>query len=118
MKEMKEIMPIGFNLMVEPYVTNPYMSNETKGGLKLSDGEFFNPDSGEKDKLKQDLICAKVIEVGHKCEFVKEGDEVIFDVRVSKPIPFMNKGFLLTNEPNILCVINENLKERRDGAGS
>lgn len=106
-----EIMPVGYGILIQPYVENPY--REDKNSLLLSpDGEFINPDSGLKDKLNEDIVCGKVLEVGKKVEFVKEGDEVFFDIRTCRPIPFMGKGFLLTHEQGILCVLNSDLKTR------
>ena len=111
-----EIMPVGMGVLVQPYAENPYLNDKT--GILLSpDGDFINPDSGLKDKLEEHVICGKVLEVGHKVEYVKEGDEVFFDVRTCRPIPFMNKGFLLTHEQGILCVLNNGLKDRMRHGG-
>lgn len=112
MKMKTEIMPIGFNLMVLPYESNPYMKNETEEGFKTTDGEFLNEDSGEKDIMKQDFMCGQVIEVGHKCEIVKAGDDVIYHVATTRPVPFKDMGFLLVAEQNLITVLGENLKER------
>lgn len=112
MMENKEIKPVGFNVLVQPYNENPYMNYVSEGGLQLTNGEFQNPDNGEVEKMKSDICCGLVIEVGAKCTEVKVGDEVFFDIRTSRPIPFMNKGFLLTHEPGLICIIAENLQER------
>lgn len=108
----KEIMPLRTNLFVQPYLENPYREQRSSGGLQLTDGEFHNPDSGEIDKLNEDIVCGLVLEVGPECKYVRAGDEVFFNIRAAVPIPFMGKGFLLTHEQNLFCVINENLKER------
>lgn len=111
MTMQKEIMPVGQNLMVQPYDVNPYMANKTEEGFK-TDGSFINEDSGDKDQMTQDVICGKVVEVGHKCELVEEGDDIIFHIATSRPVPFMDKGFLLVPESNVFAVIGEGLKER------
>jgi len=112
MKMEKEIMPIGMNILIQPYLENPYLQNVTEGGLQLSNGEFSNPDNGELEKLKQEICCGLVLEVGSKCVDVRVGDEVFYDVRTTRPIPFMGKGFLLGHEPGVLSIINTNLQER------
>lgn len=112
--ETLEILPIGQNLIILPYPTNPYVQQLSKGGLILNGytGQFLNPDSGENDKLNLGIGCAKVIEVGPACKYVKNGDDIFYDTRVIKPVPFMNCGYYLTNEPNITAVINEGLTTR------
>lgn len=112
MEKKTEIMPIGFNIMVLPYEENPYMKNKTEEGFITTNGEFLNEDSGERDKMKQDFTCGQVIEVGHKCEVVKPGDDVIYHVGTSRPVPFKDMGFILVVEQNLISVIGENLKER------
>jgi co-chaperonin GroES (HSP10) len=108
----KEIMPLGLNVFVQPYLENPYKQVISKGGLQLTNGEFQNQDSGEVEKLTADICCGLVLEVGKDCKEVKVGDEVFFSLGRALPIPFMGKGFMLTHEPGLLCIINEGLKER------
>jgi len=108
----KEIMPLGVNLMIQPYLENPYLQLKTESGLELSTGEFMNPDSGELEKLKSDICCGLVIEVGSQCKEVKVGDEVFYNINVTRPIPFMGKGFLLAHEPGLIAILGENLQER------
>lgn len=108
----KEIMPLGMNLFIQPYEENPYAKKVTDGGLQLIDGDFKNPDSGENEKLNQEIRCAKVLEVGPECKYVKPGDDVFFRMSITIPIPFMGQGFFMTNEPNILSVINDDLSTR------
>lgn len=108
----KQILPIGRNIIIQPYKKNPYLQTETEGGVILSDGDFLNPDSGEVDKLKQDFLCAEVLEVGEETKFVKVGDDIIFNINVALPIPFMNHGFLLITEGNVMAVINDNFDGR------
>ena len=62
--------------------------------------------------MKLGIGCAKVIEVGPACKYVKNGDDVFYDTRVIKPVPFMNCGYYLTNEQNLISIINEGLTER------
>jgi len=108
----KEIMPLGFNILIQPYNENPYMNFVSEGGLQLTNGEFSNPDNGEMEKLKSEIVCGLVLEVGSKCTDVQVGDEIFFHIATTKPVPFMNKGFLLGHEQGIMVLINEGLKER------
>lgn len=112
--ETLEILPIGQNLIILPYPTNPYAQQLSKGGLILNgyNGQFLNPDSGENDTLNLGIGCAKVVEAGPACKYVVNGDDIFYDTRVIKPVPFMSCGYYLTNEPNIIAVINEGLTAR------
>lgn len=109
-----EIMPVGINLIILPYPHNPYKKIVSDGGIIIDgyEGQFKNPDSGEDDHLKLGVGCAKVIEVGPMCKCVKGGDDVFYDTRVTKPIPFLDLGYVLTNEQNLIAIINEGLTER------
>lgn len=48
-------------------------------------GLFNNPDSGELDTLQELVACAKVIEIGPECKYVKPGDDVYYDPRTCYP---------------------------------
>lgn len=110
--EKLEILPMFNKIILMPYPTNPYKKLK-EGNIWVDyDGSFQNPDSGEKDTLNQLVGCAKVIEVGPECKFLKPGDDIYYDTRTVYPVPFMSMGYQLTSEPQILCVLNESLKER------
>lgn len=108
----KEIMPLGLNIFVQPYAVNPYLQVVSAGGLQLTNGEFQNPDSGEVEQLTSHIKCGLVLEVGKDCKQVKVGDDVFYNTHTTTPIPFMGRGFILTHEPGVMCIINEGLKER------
>jgi hypothetical protein len=110
--ETLEILPMTNKVILSMYPENPY--RKVLEGIIIVDydGSFMNPDTGEKDKLKQLVACAKVIEVGPEVKYVKPGDDVYFDPRTCYPVPFMSLGYLLTSEPAIHCVLNEGLKTR------
>lgn len=107
-----EIMPLYSNVILLPYEQNPYANLLTESGLQLTNGEFDNTDSGEHDRLELYISCAKVVEVGPKGEYVQAGDDVFFDTRSARPVPFMRQGFFITAEQNLICVMNDDLKER------
>lgn len=110
--ERLELLPYGAKIIIEKYPTNPYRKIMEGGIIVDYTGEFQNPDSGEKDKLKELVGCAKVIEVGPECKYTRPGDDIYYDTRTTYPFPYMSMGYEILTEPQILCVINEGLKER------
>ncbi len=110
--ETLEMLPMMNKIILQPYPVNPYRK-VVEGSLIVDyTGAFKNPDSGEDDKLQELVGCAKIIEVGPECKYLKPGDDVYYDTRTVYPVPFMSMGYRLTSEPQILCVLNEKLKER------
>lgn len=110
--ETLEMLPMMNKIILQPYPVNPYRK-VVEGSLIVDyTGAFKNPDSGEEDKLQELVGCAKIIEVGPECKYLKPGDDVYYDTRTVYPVPFMSMGYRLTSEPQILCVLNEKLKER------
>lgn len=110
--EKLELLPMGAKVIILPYPENPYRRVMNGNIIVDYDGSFMNPDTGEKDKLKSIVSCAKVIEVGPDVKQLQVGDDIFFDNRTTYPVPFFNNGYLLTTEPQVLCVLNEGLKER------
>lgn len=108
-----EIIPMGNKVMMLPYPENPYKKIASTSGIIVDyNGEFNNPDTGEKDKLQTFVGCAKVIEMGPECKYVIAGDDVFYDTRTVYPVPFLNLGYILTTEPQFLLIINGGLKKR------
>ena len=110
--ETLELIPIGNKIILLPYPKNPYRKVVSGQIIVDFDGSFLNPDSGESDKLKELVGCAKVIEVGPEVKWTKEGDDVYYDTRTVYPMPFMSLGYVETSEPSLLAIMNEGLKER------
>jgi len=108
----KEIKPLYSCVMLRPYAENPYVQQVSETGLKLTNGEFDNPDSGNRDEKDMFVQCAEVIEVGGTTKYVQVGDDVLYDVRSVRPVPFMGQGFLITAEQNLVAIMNDNLTER------
>lgn len=110
--EKLEMLPLYNKIIIQPYPVNPYRK-VVEGNLIVDyTGGFRNPDSGEDDTLDTFVGCAKIIETGPEVKYLKVGDDVYYDTRTVYPVPFMSLGYRLTTEPQILCVLNENLKER------
>ena len=110
--EKLEMLPLGNKVIILPYPENPYKKVMEGNIIVEYTGSFLNPDSGESDKLKEFVGCAQVIEVGPECKYLKPGDDIYYLPNTAFPIPFMSMGYKLTTEPQILCVLNESLKER------
>ena len=110
--ETLELLPIGNKVILLPYPQNPYRKVLEGHIIVDFDGSFTNPDSGEKDKLKELVGCAKVIEVGPEVKWTQAGDDVYYDTRTVYPMPFMSMGYVETSEPSLLAIMNEGLKER------
>lgn len=106
---MKEIMPLYKNIIIDIYDENPYKSSKTEEGLDLTE-TFVNSDSGQVEEKKLFIECAKVIEAGPDCEFIKNEMDVIVDVRSISPIIFCGKCYWLVNEQAIKAAIGEDLK--------
>lgn len=107
-----EILPHGNRVFMLPYPSNPYRKVISENGILIPDGDFFNPDKGEFDKLDQNVMCAKVMEIGRDCTSVKVGDDIYYDKRSTWPIPFLGLGYISTSEPQILAILGEGLKQR------
>ena len=112
--EKLELIPMRANVLILPYPSNPYrkiIDKET--GIYFAENKYYkNPDTGEMDEQKLGIGCAKVVEVGPECKYVAIGDDIYYDTRTVVPIPFYGNPYKLLTEPQILCVLNENLKER------
>ena len=112
--EKLELIPMRSNVLILPYPSNPYrkiIDKET--GIYFPENKYYkNPDTGEMDEQKLGIGCAKVVEVGPECKYVAIGDDIYYDTRTVVPIPFYGNPYKLLTEPQILCVLNENLKER------
>lgn len=107
-----ELVPNGNKVILQKYPRNPYRKIMEGSIIVDYDGTFKNPDTGEEDKLKELVSCAKVIEVGPECKWLAPGDDVYFDMRTVYPLPFMSMGYLLITEPQVFCIVNEGLKAR------
>lgn len=107
-----ELIPMFDKVIILPYPQNPYRKIIEGNIIVDYDGTFKNPDSGEMDKQNVFVGCANVIEIGPTSKFLKPGDDVFYDTRTVYPVPFQSLGYKLTSETQILCVINEKLKER------
>lgn len=112
-----EIMPISNNIIVKPFVENPFQRIKvTESGLIYDLGgqapEYKSKETGEIEEEKSFIEVATVICAGPKCEYIQEGDTVMYTKPSSIPVPFFKQGLKMINEVRITAVINSGLTER------
>ena len=107
-----ELLPMLDKIIISKYPENPYRKVMEGSIIVEYNGGFKNPDTGESDKLEEFVACARVIEVGPLSKYLKPGDDIFYDKRTVYPVPFMSMGYNLLSEGQVLCVLNDKLKER------
>ena len=107
--ERLELIPISNKVLILPYPENPYRKAITSSGLIIPlNPQFQNPESGQQDNLKEGIVCAKVIEVGPECKWLKEGDDIYIRNVGAAPVPFDRRGYWAISEQNVICRIVDN----------
>lgn len=115
-----EIMPMFSYALIKPFETNPFQQIKVSknsgiitdlGGLTPT---YKSNETGEIEEEQQYIKVGTVIEVGHRCEFLKEGDIVFYTIASECMVPFFKQGFVVVAEQRIMAVVNEKLTERRD----
>ena len=76
MELKREIAPLYSFVMVELYEENPYEVMESETGLKLTGGQFDNPDTGNRDKKEYFFDKGINIETFRKYPYKREGNWV------------------------------------------
>lgn len=115
-----EIMPMFSYALIKPFETNPFQQIKiSKNSGIITDLGGLTPtyksnETGEIEEEEQYIKVGTVIEVGHKCEFLKEGDIVFYTIASECMVPFFKQGFVVVAEQRIIAVVNEKLTERRD----
>lgn len=112
-----EIKAIYNYALIKPFSENPFQRIVTTntglivdlGGAKPT---FKNPDNGNFEEEENLIHVGTVIDAGPKCEYLKEGDVVMWTKPSEVPVPFFRQGLVLVNENRIIVVINEGLTER------
>ena len=114
-----EIMPMFGYVLIQPFEKNPFQQIKiTESGIITDLGgmtpQYKSNETGEIEEEQQFIKVGSVVEVGHKCEFVKPGDVVFYTIASETMVPFFKQGFVSVNENRILAVVNEGLTQRRD----
>lgn len=114
-----EIMPMYSYVLVQPFSKNPFQQVKVSDGGIITDLGGMSPtyksnETGEYEESEQYIKVGTVVETGHKCEFLKAGDIVMYTIASECPVPFFRQGFVAVAEQRILAVINEKLTERKE----
>lgn len=112
MELKKEIMPLYSMVMVELYEENPYEKLETESGLKLTNGAFDNPDTGNRDMKERGMYCGHIIEVGPDCKYAKPGDDCLLPLNCVRPVTFRGNIYFVIAEQNLITLMADDLSER------
>lgn len=113
-----EIKAIYNYALIKPFSENPFQRivvSENSGLIVDLGGAkptFKNPDNGNFEEEENLIHVGTVIDAGPKCEYLKEGDVVMWTKPSEVPVPFFRQGLVLVNENRIMVVINEGLSER------
>lgn len=114
-----EIMPMFGYALIKPFEQNPFQQIKISESGLITDMGGFTPqyksnETGEIEEEQQFIKVGTVIEIGHKCEFLRPGDVVFYTIASENMVPFFRQGFVVVNENRIMAVVNEKLTERRD----
>lgn len=104
-----EIIPVNNNVLIQPYVRNPYRYIETTAsGLIVgieSSKTYKSNDTGEIQQNTEVVKCGKVLAVGPSCKNVEVGDDVFYTTYSEAKIPFRKKGYVIVGEGLLICRI-------------
>lgn len=114
-----EIMPMFGYVLIKPFEQNPFQKiKTTKSGIITDLGglapTYKSHETGEIEEERQFIKVGTVIEVGHKCEFLRPGDIVFYSIASECMVPFYKLGFVVVNENRIISVVNSELTKRRE----
>ncbi|MBO4784155.1 MAG: hypothetical protein J5521_05370 [Lachnospiraceae bacterium] len=110
-----EIIPVNTNVLIQPYIQNPYRYIETTAsGLIVgveSSKTYKSNETGEIEQNNEVIKCGKVLAVGPACKNVNVGDDVYYTTYSEAKLPFRKKGYVIVGEGLLICRIvkkNEN----------
>ena len=104
-----EVLPVNNNVLIQPYIQNPYRYIETTAsGLIVgveSSKTYKSNETGEIEQNNEVIRTGKVIAVGPDCRNVNVGDDVFYTTYSMTPIPFRKKGYVIVGEGLLICRI-------------
>lgn len=114
-----EIMPMFNYALIKPFEQNPFQQIKvSKSGIITDLGgyapQYKSNETGEMEEERQFIKVGTVVEIGHKCEFLKPGDVVFYTEASECMVPFYKMGFVVVAEQRIVAVVNEKLTERKN----
>ena len=114
-----DITPMGNYALIKPFEHNPFQKMKvSKSGIYLDSGgvtpEYKSEEDGRMYEEEELIKVGMVVEIGHKCEFLKAGDLVFYNTMASAVnVPFYKLGLVVVNEQRIIAVVNDDLTERK-----
>ena len=108
-----EIIPTNANVLIKPYIRNPYRYIETtESGLVVgieSSKTYKSNETGEVEQNNEVIRCGKVLNVGPACKNVEIGDDVFYTTYSQAIVPFRKKGYVIVGENLLICrVVRKN----------
>lgn len=104
-----DIIPVNNNVLIKPYLQNPYRYIETTAsGLIVgveSSKTYKSNETGEIEQNNEVVKCGKVIAVGPACKNVNVGDDVYYTTYSEAKLPFRKKGYVIVGEGLLICRI-------------
>ena len=104
-----DIIPVNTNVLIKPYLQNPYRYIETtESGLIVgveSSKTYKSNETGEIEQNNEVIKCGKVIAVGPSCKNVNVGDDVYYTTYSEAKLPFRKKGYVIVGEGLLICRI-------------
>ena len=104
-----EIIPTNANVLIQPYIRNPYRYIETTAsGLIVgieSSKTYKSNETGEIEQNNEVIKCGKVLAVGPACKNVNVGDDVYYTTYSQAIVPFRKKGYVIVGENLLVCRI-------------
>lgn len=114
-----DIMPMYAYALIKPFEHNPFQKvSIAKSGIFTDTGgltpEYKSEEDGTIHEEEELIKVGMVVETGHKCEFLKEGDIVFYNAMASAiQVPFYRLGLVAVNEQRIIAVVNDDLTARK-----
>lgn len=99
----KELKPL-FKKVIFQKLDNPYVESKTDSGVYIPNAHMSS-DSGLVEDAEEMIIYGEVVEIGDQCTEVKIGDGIFVSKMSALWIPFMDQGFMLVDELNIMSLI-------------
>lgn len=104
-----EVIPTNANVLIQPYIRNPYRYIETTAsGLIVgieSSKTYKSNETGEIEQNNEVIKCGKVLAVGPACKNVNVGDDVYYTTYSQAIVPFRKKGYVIVGENLLVCRI-------------
>lgn len=115
-----DIVPLYAYVLVKPFEHNPFQKIEvSESGIITNTGgltpEYKSEEDGRVHAEEELIKVGMVVETGHKCEFLKQGDLVFYNAMASAvDVPFYRLGLVAVNEQRIIAVVNDDLTARKE----